>query len=194
MARHLFTVLLCFFFIEQTYATSDTVTFHLKNNGRIVPNKDSADFVRLIVSPDTNIDKDLYRIFDFYLNGTRKRTATSFTASGNLILEGVCINFYPNGKRKSVMNYSKGYPNGDLISYYPNGHLYMTVKITPNLPYYSNSFYTGSYWSANSTNSDIKFLECRDSTGNILASNGNGKLLLYDDSFKLVAEGEIKKK
>ena len=159
----------------------------------LFPPKIAADFVRLVVSPDTSIDKDLYRIFDFYPNGNRKRTATSFTANGNLILDGTCIDFFPNGKRKSVISYSKGYPKGDLIRYYPNGQIYLALRITPNLPYYSSSLFTGSYWSINSSNSDIRLLECRDSTGKILAINGNGKLILFDDDFKLFAEGQVKK-
>jgi hypothetical protein len=83
-------------------ANIDSLRVYLKKSGRVVDNKDSADYLRVITMPDTSIDRDLYRVYDYYPNGKLKMLGTSLTENVNLVLDGVCIDFFMNGKRKSI--------------------------------------------------------------------------------------------
>ena len=56
--------------------------------------RDSADYYRVILPPDTNIDKDEYRVYDYYFNGKPKRVATSLTEQVNLVLDGPSIRIF----------------------------------------------------------------------------------------------------
>lgn len=73
---------------------------YYKNDGRIVSSKDSADYFRFVMPPDTSIDKDLFRVYDFYMNGKPKMVATSLTGNVNLVLDGTCISYFPMGSGK----------------------------------------------------------------------------------------------
>ncbi len=158
----------------------------MKNSGQKVISKDSADYYRIILPPDTNIDKDLYRIYDYYFNGKPKRVATSLTQPVNLVLDGTSIDYFFNGKRKGTSQYKNGRLTGSAINYYPNGKLYDILKITD-----FNNGYSGYY------NGDLRdpgyyynvqVVELRDSTGNLLAANGTGHVVVFDDDFKKVLE------
>ena len=164
----------------------DTLLLFYKNDGKSVKTKDSADFFRFIMSPDTSIDKDLYRVYDFYMDGKPRMVAYSLSGTENLALDGSCINYFRNGKRKAFMTFEKGLPKGYMTNYYPNGETYAILKSDI---YYS--FYTGfryTFGANNSSNIKIRLIELRDSTGKIIAANGKGHVILYDDEFKKVLE------
>jgi TonB family protein len=170
----------------------DTLTAYFKNSGQKVSTKDSADYYRIILPPDTNIDKDLYRVFAYYPNGKLKSTATSLTKEGGLKLDGMCMNYFPNGKRKSTAQFKNGRLVGSQIDYYPNGKIY-AILTTQDLPYnYYNRNYNGFALDTR-YGYKIQFVELRDSIGNLLVENGNGHFLVFDEDFKtLLREGEIK--
>jgi TonB family protein len=120
----------------------------------------------------------LYTVHEFYLSGKIKLIGKATEIDENLTMQGPCIQFYPNGKRQSIITYSsEGKKGGDMIFYYPNGKLYC-IEIydrDKNLP------------------PTIYLKECRDSTGNVIAENGNGHWLEFDnDGKKLIEEGEVK--
>jgi TonB family protein len=164
----------------------DTSLFYLKNSGQEVTIKDSADFYRIILPPDTNIDKDLYRVCDYYLNGMRKCVATSLTKDANLVLDGTCINYFENGKRKSTAQFKNGRYVGSLTKYYPNGNLYDIFKIEDLNSYY-NRFYNGNLPDPR-YGYKLQVMELRDSTGNLLTVNGTGHVVIFDEDFKKVVE------
>jgi len=85
-----------------------------------------------------------------------------------LLLSGSCIEFYENGKRKSIKNYVDGMQTGDFSEYYPNGRLYVNGEYNPD------------------GGKIIK--EARDSTGKIIASEGTGNMIIYTKDFKKIAE------
>jgi hypothetical protein len=60
-------------------ASTDSLTFYFKNSRREVKRKDSADYFPVILPPDTNVDRELYRVFEYYPKGKTKSVATSFT-------------------------------------------------------------------------------------------------------------------
>lgn len=151
----------------RTYRVSETMTF----DGQ-VQIKDSAEFYRVILPRDTNSDKNLFMVVDYYKDGKTKMMGKSIDQSYQLPLEGACIEFFPNGHRKSIKNFEGGKLLGDVTAYFPNGKLYLI----------------GSY----AKNSKLIISKCRDSTGKTLAENGNGHCIKYDHDFKRIyAEGDI---
>ncbi len=173
-------------------AKRDSLVVYLKNSGQKVLTKDSADFYRVIMSPDTNIDKDLYRVFEFYPNGKPKTVALSLTRPYLLALHGTCIEYFPNGKRKRISYYKKGLLVDTVKNYYPNGSLYNVLKIENQNAWYNDVYYD-SFFRQNFYRYKLQIIELRDSTGKVLTENGNGHVLIYDDDLKnLVEEGDIK--
>jgi len=165
-------------------ASADTLTIFLKNSGRTVKSKDSADYYRIVLPPDSSIDKDLYRVFEYYPNGKLKTAATSFTKSNDLVLDGTCIEYFMNGRRKKATTFKNGRYNGIQTTYYPNGKLYQIMNIKDQ----GYSYYLGPR-----DEYKTEAVEVRDSTGKILVSNGTGHIILFDDDFKkIIEEGDIK--
>lgn len=135
----------------------DTEVYYVKNvkSGEVlVKSRDSADFYRVLLPPDPSQDKTLLGINEFYKNGRKRRVGSAIIINRQLLLSGSCIEFYENGKRKSIVNYVDGVLSGDFSQYFPNGILYITGEHGPN------------------GNMIVK--ESRDSTGNITASDEPG--------------------
>lgn len=171
-----YTLILLFFVIafQSAQAQTDTLLYYLKNTGDIVEDKADADYFILITKPDSSSTTGLFPVYGFYANGKRKFAATSKVFSRQFILEGPIMQFFPNGRRKSIVSYSDGNPMGNDTQYYPNGKIYAIVQY--------NKDYTH------------QLIECRDSTGTMLAQNGEGKWLKYDEDFKqIIKEGPVKK-
>ncbi|WP_183572027.1 hypothetical protein HDF18_03430 [Mucilaginibacter sp. X5P1] len=149
----------------------DTLLYYMKNSGGITPNKDSADYFMFIMPLDSATK--LYPVNEFYKNGTRKLIAASTTNNWDqLKYDGPFISFYPNGKRNTSATLVKGYMNGEMTGYYPNGKLYCIEKYV--------------------TNKNSSLIECRDSLGKVLAENGNGHWLEFDNQLrKVISEGNI---
>lgn len=187
------TLVFCLVLLQTARAACiDSLTFYFKNSGREVMRKDSADYYRVILPPDTNIDKELYQVFEFYPNGKPKLVALSFTQPYSLALHGTCIEYFPNGKRKRVSTYKKGLLVDTVKNYYPCGKLYNILKIENQDTWY-NDVYFNSLVSRNIYSYKLQIIELRDSTGKVLAQKGNGHVLIYDDDLKsLVEEGDIK--
>lgn len=179
MTKNLLVIIFSLLFFQTVQAQKDTITMYLKNSGRLVDNRDSADFTRVILPPDTSADKNLFRVFEYYPNGKYKLVATSLTGTSNLTLDGTCITYFPNGIRQTVIQYKNGKIVDNVLNYYPNGKLYNVLRWNYN---------DGSYMSSAS----VKLMECRDSTGRILASNGKGHFLVFDEyCTTIVEEGDI---
>lgn len=170
----------------------DSLIFYFNKSGKVVESKDSAEYYRVILPPDTNIDRDLYRVYDYYANGKLKRVATSLNTAPRLILDGTCIDFFRNGNRKSIIPFKNGRVYGSVTNYYPNGKLYDILKIDNYFgaayePYYNN------YYPDFDFKFSVEVTEMRDSTGNVLAANGTGHIIIYDSDFKkILVQGDMK--
>jgi len=164
MKKSLIILILSLLLWGTAKAQQDTVLYYMKNSGALVHNKDSADYFRVVISPDTSVDKKLFVVYEFYRNGKTKMMGKSLNRALNLNLEGFSVSFFPNGKRSNVFNYKDGKFVGDQMSFYPNGKLYQTINYNDNQV--------------------VKLIECRDSTGKVLAGNGNGSWVNYDENFK----------
>jgi TonB family protein len=149
----------------------DSITYFMTNEDKIATSAGNADYVRIIYPPDSTFDKDLYIVRDFYINGKPKLIAKSYSKTQNLKLQGSYIDYFPNGRKKSMKSYEKGRLVDDAAEYYPNGKLYCLKKY--------------------SLKNEVTLLECRDTIGNILAKNSKGKWIIYDDDFKFLAKGSV---
>ncbi|MFI5140037.1 MAG: TonB family protein [Sphingobacteriales bacterium] len=177
MIKPLFLFILCLLVAGAAFAQKrDTSVYFLNTGGRVVSTKDSADFILLILPPDTVVDKNLFIVEEFYKNGKRRLITGSRTNDLNMKLQGLFIGFFPNGHRMKVSNYENGEPVGDQIEYYPNGKFY-------NKKSYVKTF---------TEETELLLKDCKDSTGNVLAEGGNGKWIKFDSSFeKIEEEGQI---
>ncbi|WP_295794391.1 energy transducer TonB [Mucilaginibacter sp.] len=173
--KPLFT-LIALFLSAICFAQRQNVYF-LKNNGRYVDARDSADYLRIVREPDSA--SVLYNVFEFYLNNKPKLVGKS-TKIDPPRYEGQCITFYQNGNKNSISNYKNGNPNGTEFLFYPNGKVYLVKEYPDNAAY-----------SPIVDNFSIK--ANYDSLGTALAENGSGYCKLYDNAFKYIAEeGSIK--
>lgn len=174
----LIAIILC---TERVSAQRDTIMAYMKNftvapwlapSAKITNSKDSADFIRMVTTPDSSTDNQLFPVNDYYLNGKPKLQGVSNTGLIEAQLQGACIEYFPNGKRKRICNYEKGRLSGDITEYYPNGKIYLS----------------GIY-----KKDTLIVAQCADSTGRVLAENGNGTIILYSDDFKnTIGTGPIK--
>lgn len=173
-------------------AKTDSLLVFLKNSGLQVIQKDSADYYRVVLPPDSSVDRDLYRVFEFYANGKTKTVAMSLTQSYPSAFQGTCIEYFPNGKRKRITFYDKGLLVDTVKTYYPNGKLYYCLKIENQTVWYDGR-YSDNFFRQNLYGYKLQMIELRDSTGKVLTEKGSGHLLIYDDDFKnLIDEGDIK--
>ena len=141
-----------------------------------VQQRDSADYIRIVSEPDSG--STLYNVFEFYPNGTKKLSGKSSTIDPQKY-EGVCVRYYKNGKRQSVVNYKGNDIIGDEYEFYPNGKLYIAKKYPDTV----KADHDGSYL----------ITAENDSLGTALVTDGNGYYKGYDNKFKnIVEEGNIK--
>jgi len=174
MFKFLTAIILSILFFQTAHAQKDTVTILMNNKDMVVKNKADADYILFIMPLDAGSPIPVYPVTEYYLNGKPKLRGSIDTIPLNpLTFEGTCVRYFQNGKRKSVINYLHGYKLGSTILYYPNGKLYAIENY--------------------STDGKCKLIECRDSLGNVLAGNGEGKWIKYDDSVHLkLEEGSVK--
>jgi TonB family protein len=148
-------------------------TYFLKNNGDYVTKMDSADFVRIVQEPAKG--STLYLTKEFYASGNKKSYGYSLSIDPP-VYEGQFISFFEKGMKKQVIKYSHGKIIDSVFSYFPNGKPYTSLFYKP----------TGD--------SSIVYVESvKDSTGAVLATEGKGHAVLYDEDFKYITgKGNIK--
>ena len=156
----LFSCLLTFGAIAQQpqkdAAKHDSVAYYMYDQTTMAINPANANFLRLIIKKGSGT----FEIQDYYADGTPRLLATSY--SGDMNFEkgtyGIYTEFYLNGKKKYVRNYDKGKVIGADTTFYDSGKPY-------NIVIHSTS---GNYLKT-----------CIDTTGKILADNGNGNWVKY---------------
>ncbi len=165
-------LLISLFLYTAVHAQTGGIIYYLKNSGKLV-SKDSADYSMAVLPPDTSIDAKLYRVSEYYPNGKPRLITSSKTNDINLLYQGRYIAYFPNGKKRKIGNYENGEPLGHEVDYYPNGR------------FYSSKDYIDA--------KKVLLKDCRDSTGNILAENGNGKWIQYNEDFDGIdSQGNIR--
>ncbi|MBW4888341.1 energy transducer TonB [Mucilaginibacter sp. HMF5004] len=149
----------------------------MKDSGKQVSTRDSADFIRIVSEPDSGLN--LYNIKEYFPQGNIKLIGRTSKIEPP-VLEGQCITYFPSGKRKTDLRYSGGKVFGDAFEYFPNGKLYAAKKYPAKVTGYVND--------------DYLIDACNDSTGKALVTDGNGHYVGYNDGdFKRVfEEGDVK--
>ncbi len=149
--------------------------YFLKNDGKEVSIRDSADFIRIISEPDSA--SNLYNLTEYYLNGNKKTVGTVSTFTPFVKYEGLIITYFINGNRKTVIDYKGNKPLGNWSEFYENGKLkesrIYTLASQPNR-----------------ISNDYKVYQIADSLGNkFLDSLGSGKVAItYVNGNKIAGE------
>jgi len=105
------------------------LVYYLKNSGQAVATKDSADYWMVVAPPDSSIDKKLYVVYEYYPNGKVRLMTNSRSKDINLLYQGKYIAYFPDGRKKRMGTYDKqGRPTGHEVQYYPNGKLHSIVN------------------------------------------------------------------
>lgn len=178
--KNLYFIAFLLFVVANSFAQRQNVYF-LKNDGRRVDIRDSADFIRIVREPDSG--SVLYNVVEFYPKGQKKLIGKS-SKIDPIKLEGPCMVFYVNGNKQRVASYKQNDITGDEYAYFPNGRLYTekTYILSDSTDKYSGIHVQ-----------DIVIKSCFDSTGNALVTDGKGHYVAYDDKFKQIAEeGTVK--
>jgi TonB family protein len=167
--------LLPLLFIASLVAAQDKIlsVAFLKNDGKHVDNRDSADYIRLVSAPDSGTV--LFNLAEYYKDGKRKLIGKTSKVEP-IHMEGQCIAFFKTGIRKSTCSYKDGIETGQEYDFFPNGKPYLQLAYPENGDIY-NAF-SGNYLI------QMNF----DTLGNKLVENGNGYYKGFDDSFKIVVE------
>ena len=164
--------LFCLLFSDAIAQKYYTTTLR-RANGQEVFTLDSADFISVISEPDSG--SNLFNVKEFYKDKTPKLVGKSKSYK-EIEYEGLVQTFYPSGKKHELTTYVDGDKVGDSYEYYPNGKIYAHKK----------------YVADKKGNSEL-LLDCRDSTGAVLASGGEGKWRVYGNNFSFVfEEGTVK--
>lgn len=168
-------MLFCMLF-SSAFAQNHSITTLYKNNGQQVDVLDSADFARVVSEPDSG--SKLYNVNEYYKDKSQRLIAKSWNRD-NMQFEGQAIWFYQSGKKQEVCNFHEARKLGDAYEYYPNGKLCIHKK------------YLGDNEKVN--DNGVLFLDSRDSTGKVLATDGEGYLKIYANNYAYVyEEGNIK--
>ncbi|MCO5934788.1 TonB family protein [Mucilaginibacter sp. RB4R14] len=152
---------------EQAKPGSDF--YYMVSDNQLAKDSKDAKFIRLY----TRADSGMLKVEEFYMNNKPKLIGKTFALDIDFRpgLQGYCIEYYMNGKRKSINNYNKGQLVGEGITYYPSGTMYNITEKNKN----------GMYLKS-----------CLDSTGKILAENGNGIWFkTKNDSVKIFLVGPV---
>lgn len=157
-----------------SYSQNGKIYF-LKNDGRFVTNKDSADFMRIVDEPDSG--SVYYKITEFYPNSAKKLIATASVYWPKVIWEGPSISYDKQGRKVKQIIYKNNSPAGSAYFYYPNGRVMKELNYTDTK---INSSAKGKI--------ALKYtlVSYFDSTGVQLVKDGNGYLKEFHD--KSVAE------
>ncbi|WP_259071585.1 TonB family protein [Mucilaginibacter sp. X4EP1] len=163
--------------LSQCLAQKQNV-YYLKNDGRYVDVRDSADYIRVVREPDSA--STLYNVFEFYKKGEKKLIGKS-SAIDPPVFEGQFVTYYKSGRKRTLATYKGGRVVGAEYDFYPNGRIYLEKQYPDN----------GNLYNDFDNNLIIK--SAFDSLGTALVKDGNGYYKGYDDKFAYVEEeGPIK--
>lgn len=170
-----FLILLC----KVTFAQN---VWFLKNDRRLVNNKDSADYIRIISAPDSG--DVLYNITELYTDNKKKLVGKSLSDKG-FVPQGKILTYYSNGKIQNIIEFSNGKISGDFYEYFPNGILYTHRYFTTPTEYAdrNNLKFINNY----------NLLICNDVDGTALANEGFGLYKVYTERFDGLLEAGLVK-
>ena len=162
---------LCLFilslFIETAFAQNDSTIYYLKSSGKLVSTRDSADIYAVARPSADSAGNKIFTINGYFLKGSKIYTFATLTNTFPFKPEGRFFNYHPNGKIQAVRNFKDGQPTGNAFEYFPNGNLCTRLY----------------YLKDPSGRVFVRYMDCRDSTGKVLAENGNGNWIFYNNNY-----------
>lgn len=144
--------------------------YYLKNSGKVVTVKDSADYVRVIQEPDSGDTNFILR--EFFSNDKRKTTGKVSAFEPYLVYEGVIMRFDKEGKRKEITSYEKGTPLGMSYEYFSNGKMHKQTEYLAFAP--QGNFTPFTLTAMGPSNRESKLIYLADSLGVEFVKDGNG--------------------
>lgn len=155
------------------YAQKKQNVYLLKESGKEVSSRDSADFVRVIEEPDSGTV--LFKLMEFHKNGKVRTLGTVSRFYPRLSYQGQLVNYDQNGTKRSVFFYEKNRMVDKGYYFYANGKINRIVDYeAPNL---ANETLVG-----NVEDQPSKIEYFADSLGNVLIKDGTGH---YKEIIKL---------
>jgi len=172
-----FTVLiLAVLFTIGAKAQKDTTVYYLNTFGRVVSTRDSANALLYVFRSVDAKEHKTFSVRGYYPNGKLWLVTSSRTNVMPLKFQGPYLAYYPSGNKLAIKNFDNGNPTDDITLFYPNGRIY----------------YRKSYVRTNGEKMQLLMKDCNDSTGKVLALNGNGNWIKFDNDFKNIdAQGPV---
>lgn len=177
IVKRLFVLIALICIIKQVNAQKKQDVYYYKNNGSIVSDKDSADFIRIIQEPDSG--EVLFNLIEIYPDGKKKAMGKVSSVLFSMpTYEGQYISYYKNGKKESTLFYEKNKLTGPAYYFFENGALRQTIEHKAST-------------SNGATEILIKYQA--DSLGLVMVKDGNGHVVEHTQSFGgAVIEGDYK--
>jgi len=174
-------IIVCLLLSTAGFAQTASQTYYFNNNNQEVHTRDSADYIRTISSPDS--DSVYYAVSEYYKNGKAKLLGHTSTINP-VTLQGQCIGFYENGKRKEMLNYAAGKLINQQYYYHANGKF----KEERNYPFNVKD-------KSKLIDQLYAVTKYADSTGKMMATGGKGyytnENISANGLVKWIGEGEI---
>ena len=183
--KYIFIFSLTLFLTSKISAQQKQHTYFLKNDGREVELKDSADYIRVIETPDSG--ERYFSVKEFYQDGSKKLVGKASSFKPLVVYEDTIVNYYKNGMKESAINYQKNVSLGMAYYFFENGKLkkqveFLEMKIVQKKD-------GGSRYEYNT-----KLIYQVDSLGKVLVKDGNGHLIdtLKFEKDQFIEEGDYK--
>ncbi|WP_026897298.1 energy transducer TonB [Daejeonella oryzae] len=173
--KHIFLILISLFASAQSFSQNQNIYF-LKNNGREVNQKDSADFIRIIRKPDSG--STYFTVSDFYPNNIKKFEGKAPSIGLQPQFEGQTITFNEKGQRSKLIPYHSGMKYGLGYHFYPNGRLKMAVDYHSNLERAQNG------------DNEFRVINTYDSVGFQYVREGNGFAVITHNTGMVKEQGD----
>jgi TonB family protein len=168
-------ILFLLFSLKAIYAQTGVKIYYLAATGEQVSSADRADLMIKVTPPGRGAAK-LYFVNGYDAAGRFKFSATSLNNTLPLLWQGTYTDFFAPGRKKELRRFENGVQTGDDISFYPNGNFYCLKTIINEA----------------SGKNTLLYQDCRDSLGKILAANGNGDWIIFNDTFdEVISSGKV---
>lgn len=164
--RSIILFVLLFLGLGITQAQKKQNVFFLKNSGKHVYSKDSADFIRVIQEPDSGTTD--FILVEQYVNGKVKTRGFVSKFDPVLVYEGQLIKYRDNGNKESLTVYSKGEPVGKGYCFFNDG------KINSVMNYDSVSTFFPKLMPYDFRMTPYRLEYYADSLGTVLVTGGKG--------------------
>ncbi len=157
----------------------------IKNNGKEVKIRDSADFVRIIEEPDSG--ELNFNLKEYYKDGSPKLIGKVSFFDPRLIYEGLFVSYYPNGEKKSAITYKKNVIVGTADYFFADGKVKKRLEYIEEDPIEKKA-------GIKSLDAKFRLIYQVDSLGKVFVQDGNGRLIEETKFGKdvLIEEGDYK--